>query len=81
MSNVDSSVRRWFRENYLKVGENFETLPTFLTENDIASFEKKTGDVKEEVSEVKPKPKKTKKAAAKPKTPPVAKKKSKGKKK
>ena len=82
MSNVDSSVRRWFRENYLKVGENFETLPTFLTENDIASFEKKTGEAKEEVSEVKPKPKKTKKkAAAKPKTPPVAKKKSKGKKK
>jgi hypothetical protein len=84
MSNVDSSVRRWFRENYLKVGENFETLPTFLTENDIASFEKKTGEAKEEVSEVKPKTKKKKKAAAKPakpKTPPVAKKKSKGKKK
>jgi hypothetical protein len=79
---VDSSVRRWFRENYLKVGENFETLPTFLTENDIASFEKKTGEAKEEVSEVKPKTKKKKKkAAAKPKTPPVAKKKSKGKKK
>lgn len=41
---VDSHMRKWFRENYLKVGENFDILPTFLTENDIKSFEKKSGD-------------------------------------
>jgi hypothetical protein len=45
MSDVDSSMKKWFRENFLKVGDNFETLPTFLTENDINSFEKKTGEI------------------------------------
>ena len=47
MSDVDSQMKKWFRENYLKVGDNFETLPTFLTENDINSFEKKTGEVEQ----------------------------------
>ena len=47
MSDVDSQMKKWFRENFLKVGENFDTLPTFLTENDIESFEKKTGESEE----------------------------------
>lgn len=41
MSDEDSYMKKWVRENFLKVGDNFETLPTFLTENDIQSFEKK----------------------------------------
>jgi hypothetical protein len=61
MSDVDSQMKKWFRENFLKVGENFDTLPTFLTENDIESFEKKG----EPVAEQEPAPKK----AAKPKKP------------
>jgi len=65
MSDVDSSMKKWFRENYLKVGDNFETLPTFLTETDIQNFEKKTEPVDAE-----PAPKKSskpKRKAAKPK--------------
>ena len=60
---IDDEEAKWFRENYLKVGDNFETLPTFLTENDINSFEKKTGDTEEAVEE--PKPAKTAKTKAK----------------
>ena len=68
MADVDSSVKKWFRENYLKVGENFDTVPTFLTENDIENFEKKTGEAVE--AEKPQKPKRGKKPAAKkPKKP------------
>jgi|LauGreDrversion4_2_1035121.scaffolds.fasta_scaffold961456_1 hypothetical protein len=79
MSDVDSQMKKWFRENYLKVGDNFETLPTFLTENDINSFEKKTGEAEIVVDEPLEKPKKT----TKPKKPskPKAKVSKKGKKK
>lgn len=76
MSDVDSQMKKWFRENYLKVGDNFETLPTFLTENDINSFEKKTGESEAVVEEPVEKPKKT----TKPKKP-KAKVSKKGKKK
>lgn len=38
-SDADSGSRRWFRENFLRPG-GIETVPTFLTENDISSFEK-----------------------------------------
>ena len=65
MSDVDSSMKKWFRENYLKVGENFETLPTFLTETDIENFEKKTEPA---AAEPPPAPKKSK---PKPKRKPV----------
>ena len=54
-SDVDSGTRRWFRENFLKPG-GYETVPTFLTENDIVSFEKKE-EVKLEKSEEKTKAK------------------------
>lgn len=57
MSDVDSQMKKWFRENFLKVGDNFETLPTFLTENDIESFEKKTGDTEEAAPAKQSKPK------------------------
>lgn len=78
MSDVDSAMKKWFRENYLKVGDNFETLPTFLTENDIESFEKKTVDTEsssvvenkkpKKATEKKPKaPRKPAKAKEKPK--------------
>jgi len=74
MSDVDSSMKKWFRENFLKVGDNFETLPTFLTENDINSFEKKTGEIESPEE-------KTKKPAKKPVKKPVKKTAKKGKKK
>lgn len=71
MSDVDSAMKKWFRENYLKVGDNFETLPTFLTENDIQNFEKKTEPepVAEKPKKVRkpPSKRKAKKPAAKPK--------------
>lgn len=67
MSDVDSAMKKWFRENYLKVGDNFETLPTFLTENDIESFEKKTVDTESSSVVENKKPKKT--TEKKPKTP------------
>jgi hypothetical protein len=77
MSDVDSAMKKWFRENYLKVGDNFETLPTFLTENDIQNFEKKT-----EPEPVIEKPKKARKTTRKPKPKkPAAKPKKKDKKK
>ena len=80
MSDVDSQMKKWFRENFLKVGDNFETLPTFLTENDIQSFEKKGEPVAEEPPAPAPKPKKPK--TKKPKTvKPKAKPAKKGKKK
>jgi len=69
MSDVDSSMKKWFRENYLKVGDNFETLPTFLTETDIQNFEKKTEPVDAE-----PAPKKSSKPKRKPAKPKPAKK-------
>ncbi len=65
MSDVDSQMKKWFRENYLKVGDNFETLPTFLTENDINSFEKKTGESEAVVEQPAEKTKKPKKPKAK----------------
>lgn len=67
MSDVDSAMKKWFRENYLKVGDNFETLPTFLTENDIESFEKKTVDTESSSVVENKKPKKT--TEKKPKAP------------
>jgi len=71
MSDVDSQMKKWFRENFLKVGDNFETLPTFLTENDIESFEKKGEPVAAEEPPPPPpvKRSKPKKPAAKPKKP------------
>ena len=69
MSDVDSSMKKWFRENYLKIGDNFETVPTFLTENDIQNFEKKT-EPEEQSSPKKPvkrKPKKQTKTTKSPK--------------
>ena len=75
MSDVDSQMKKWFRENYLKVGDNFETLPTFLTENDINSFEKKTGEVEPVIEE--PKPVKTSKPKAKKPSKPKSKTKAK----
>lgn len=51
-SDVDSGTRRWFRENFLKPGGK-ETIPTFLTENDIDSFEKKQAEEKTEKSKTK----------------------------
>jgi hypothetical protein len=38
-SNIDSTLKKWFRENYLGGGDN---KPTVLTETDIQNFEKKT---------------------------------------
>jgi hypothetical protein len=67
-------MKKWFRENFLKVGDNFETLPTFLTENDINSFEKKTGEIESPEE-------KTKKPAKKPVKKTVKKTAKKGKKK
>lgn len=80
MSDVDSQMKKWFRENFLKIGDNFETLPTFLTENDIESFEKK-GDAPE--AEPVPPKKTAKPKAKKPVKPkkPAAKPTKKGKKK
>lgn len=74
MADVDSSMKKWFRENFLKVGENFDTLPTFLTENDIENFEKKTGETEEPA-------KPTKAAKTKKPAKPKAKPEKKGKKK
>jgi len=72
MSDVDSGMKKWFRENFLKISDNFETVPTFLTENDIENFEKKTEPEAEPAPTPKKKPKKpskpkAKKPAAKPK--------------
>jgi len=53
-SDVDSGTRRWFRENFLKPG-GYETVPTFLTENDIVSFEKKEEEKLEEKTKAKTK--------------------------
>jgi hypothetical protein len=39
MSDVDSQMKKWFRENYLGGAEN---KPSVLTETDIQNFEKKT---------------------------------------
>jgi hypothetical protein len=58
MSDVDSQMRNWIRDNYLKVGDNFETNATFLTETDINNFGKK------EKEEPKPEPKKKSKPKA-----------------
>jgi hypothetical protein len=38
-SNIDSTLKKWFRENYLGGAEN---KPSVLTETDIQNFEKKT---------------------------------------
>jgi hypothetical protein len=85
MSSVDSQMRNWIRDNYLKVGDNFETNATFLTETDINNFDKKekekqspSSSPKKTTSGKKPvnKPKKAKPKVTKAK----AKKKAKGKK-
>jgi hypothetical protein len=76
MSDVDSQMRNWIRDNYLKVGDNFETNATFLTETDINNFGKK------EKEEPKPEPKKKSKPKASkpsPKTKVKTKPKKKGK--
>jgi hypothetical protein len=71
MSEEDSQMKKWFRENYLNIGSNFETLPTFLTENDIKSFEKKTEN--KDTDESKPKSVKTSKSKTKKTSKPKAK--------
>lgn len=79
-SDVDSATRRWYRETYLRVGDNFETLPTFLTENDIKTFDVKTG----EIEDTEPKDKSAKTPVTKKAKKPVMEKKvsvKKGKKK
>jgi len=66
MSDVDSHMKNWFRENYLNVGENFETLPTFLTEKDINSFDKKRSEVELTVKDRKSKKTSKSKTKSKP---------------
>ena len=57
MSDADSSVKSWFKENYMNMGDGSKTPPSVLTENDVQNFEKKT----EEPAPVdKPEPKKRK---------------------
>lgn len=53
-SNIDSTLKKWFRENYLSGGDN---KPSVLTETDIQNFEKKP----ESDGEKKPKKTKSKK--------------------
>lgn len=50
-SDIDSTLKKWFRENYLSGGDN---KPSVLTETDIQNFEKKPE------SDGEKKPKKTK---------------------
>jgi hypothetical protein len=64
MSDVDSQMRNWIRDNYLKVGENFDTNATFLTETDINNFDKKD---KEKKAPPPPPKKVAKKPVSKPK--------------
>ena len=64
MSDVDSQMRNWIRDNYLKVGENFDTNATFLTETDINNFDKKD---KEKQAPPPPPKKVAKKPVSKPK--------------
>lgn len=64
MSDVDSQMRNWIRDNYLKVGENFDTNATFLTETDINNFDKKD---KEKQATPPPPKKVAKKPVSKPK--------------
>jgi hypothetical protein len=58
-SDVDSTLKKWFRENYLAGADN---KPSVLTENDIMNFEKKNEPEGEE-----PKPKKKSKKKARKK--------------
>jgi len=58
-SDVDSTLKKWFRENYLAGADN---KPSVLTENDIMNFEKKN---EPEGEEAKPKKKSKKKARKK----------------
>lgn len=84
MSNVDSQLKKWVRDNYLKVGDGFETNAVHLTETDINNFEKKEDKPvpEEKPKRGKKKPKKEVKAKPKTKAKPkvTAKKKAKGKK-
>lgn len=69
MSDADSSVKSWFKENYMNMGDGSKTPPSVLTENDINTFEKKTADTKP----AKKKAKKTVKTAKKAQKPKVKK--------
>ena len=82
MSNVDSQLKKWVRDNYLKVGDGFETNAVHLTETDINNFEKKEDKPvpEEKPKRGKKKPKKEVKAKPKTKAKATAKKKAKGKK-
>lgn len=65
LSEEDSQMKKWFRENYLNIGSNFEPLPTFLTETDIEKFDKKSGEFENSatVKTKKPSKPKSKKAS------------------
>jgi hypothetical protein len=69
MSDADSSVKSWFKENYMNMGDGSKTPPSVLTENDVQNFEKKTTEVKPPKKKPKKavKPVKTAKKAQKPK--------------
>ena len=78
MSNVDSQLKKWVRDNYLKVGDGLETNAVHLTETDINNFEKKEDKTVPEEKPKRGKKKPKKEVKAKPKV--TAKKKAKGKK-
>lgn len=63
MSDADPSVKSWFKENYLNMGDGNKTAPTALTDTDIQAFEKKSGNKKVKKKPVK---KPTKKLVKKP---------------
>jgi len=44
-SDIDSTLKKWFRENYLGGSDN---KPSVLTDTDIMNFEKKSPDAEEE---------------------------------
>jgi hypothetical protein len=71
MSDADPSVKSWFKENYLNMGDRNKTAPSSLTDNDIQTFEKKGVDKKGAK-----KSKTVKKSLKKPVKKPVARKKT-----
>jgi hypothetical protein len=75
MSDADPSVKSWFKENYLNMGDGNKTAPSSLTENDIQTFEKKGAD-KKAAKKTKTAKKPLKKPVKKPAKKPVARKKT-----
>jgi hypothetical protein len=75
MSDADPSVKSWFKENYLNMGDGNKTAPSSLTENDINTFEKKGVDKKGK-KKTKTVKKPLKKPLKKPAKKPVARKKT-----